>query len=141
MGSLLAWLMQFSSTSSTTLVLLNTGRGWSLLPQGIILTLLGLFWLATKRPVHVFIEQFYPSNLAVRVTDTFYAQNVLSIKFTLPVLLCPVHYMFWSLGFWQIATKVSCQVCLLSFTKCTLILYCFLKQFNIKEIKADADFL
>jgi len=48
MGSLLASLMQFSSTSSTTLVLLNTGRGWSLLPQGIILTLLGLFWLATK---------------------------------------------------------------------------------------------
>jgi hypothetical protein len=47
-GSLLASLMQFSSTSSTTLVLLNTGRGWSLLPQGIILTLLGLFWLATK---------------------------------------------------------------------------------------------
>ena len=72
MGSLLASLMQFSSTSSTTLVLLNTGRGWSLLPQGIILTLLGLFWLATKRSVHVFIEQFYTSNLGNIFIDTFY---------------------------------------------------------------------
>ena len=70
MGSLLASLMQFSSTSSTTLVLLNTGRGWSLLPQGIILTLLGLFWLATKGPSMSlsknFIHQIYQLDLKFR---------------------------------------------------------------------------
>ena len=93
MGSLLASLMQFSSTSSTTLVLLNTGRGWSLLPQGIILTLLGLFWLATKGPSmslsNKFNHQIYQLDLPILfMLRMFYRSN-------LPILLCLVHYIFW----------------------------------------------
>ena len=123
MGSLLASLMQFSSTSSTTLVLLNTGRGWSLLPQGIILTLLGLFWLATKGPSmsfsNKFIHQIYQLDLPILfMLRMFYRLN-------LTILILVTQFL--------VDSYQSQLSSLFTFLKQMRILYCFLRNSTLPQ--------